>query len=249
MHAALQRGYPPHAALLSAARIGRPALAPPDQDADNIDDILRNLWPTSSPVESGYVRAVALDIPRSRTPASSLSSGTRTPPEPEPYALAAAPVVAPVAARPPARSISASIQIGDPEWRVDSPQSLRASPEPAAKQALAPRQPSPASRAKPVAAQCAPLGLGHAGRALAPQLRRATLGLLRSGNAARVLTPEERVARLHTVSGLAARAVARRCLSGQIARPDADAMLRQAAAGPPLKKKPTFADVARGSQD
>ncbi|KAJ2531789.1 hypothetical protein EV175_007195, partial [Coemansia sp. RSA 1933] len=72
----------------------------------------------------------------------------------------------------------------------------------------------------------------------------------------RRLTPEERVARLHTVSGLAARAVARRCLSGQLPALDADAMLRLpgAVAGSTpsalaaANRKLTFADVARGSQ-
>ncbi|KAJ2634865.1 hypothetical protein GGF40_003942 [Coemansia sp. RSA 1286] len=71
-----------------------------------------------------------------------------------------------------------------------------------------------------------------------------------------MLTPEERVARLNTVSGLAARAVARRCMSGQILPMDADQMLRQASANSslmpvsaPPPRKPTFADVARGSHE
>ncbi|KAJ1728316.1 hypothetical protein LPJ61_004099 [Coemansia biformis] len=108
------------------------------------------------------------------------------------------------------------------------------------------------------------LGLSGGARPL-PSLRRATLGLLRAAApspkptacarpVSRAMTPEERVARLHSVSGLAARAVARRCLSGQIHALDADALSRPPLpppmpALPATQVKPTFADVARGSQD
>ncbi|KAJ2824944.1 hypothetical protein IWW50_003087 [Coemansia erecta] len=271
-------GYSQHAAMLSSAHIGRAALQPRDEDSDNIDDILRNLWPTTNAADSyhGLPLLPSVSTSRSRTPM--LSSGASTPPETDtPYTLAAvtANPVQNAAAPPPlaaplTRSVSETIQIGDPEWRVDSPQSIHTSP------ALSTKLPSPVSPSAPMpldsarsqpkqARQPTSLGLGPGSRAL-PQLRRATLGLLRNSSTgpklngcrptARALTPEERVARLHSVSGLAARAVARRCLSGQIPPLDADAMLRQSAgcvpqlpSGPALKKKPTFADVARGSQD
>ncbi|KAJ2454294.1 hypothetical protein EV183_001660 [Coemansia sp. RSA 2336] len=167
-------------------------------DADDIDDILRNLWPTASDSRISTLE------PQSRSPMR-----LSRPPSP----------ARAYADRPPRsflRSVSSSIQIGDPEWRVDSPQSLRASPEP-----KTPGTPQRRPR-------------------LPQQHLRGNLGLMRSPQkpprpAARALTPEERVARLHTVSGLAAHAVARRCLSGQIPNPDSFKL--------PLKK-PTFADIA-----
>ncbi|KAJ1648515.1 hypothetical protein LPJ64_000213 [Coemansia asiatica] len=206
------------------------------------------------------------------------------------------------------RSISAYIQIGDPEWRVDSPQSMRTSSPPQLPQVSAstsaPRSlvishgksltkvPSPVSPTtmasdlwhSPAIQDSGPphhdvcltirpqpttLGLGHArgpptnrSATLGLQTRNASLG--HKASATRMLTAEERVARLNTVSGLAARAVARRCLSGQILPMDADQMLRQASANSalmpaqaqasmpalaPPPKKLTFADVARGLHD
>ncbi|KAJ2767718.1 hypothetical protein IWQ57_003839 [Coemansia nantahalensis] len=219
------------------------------EDADDIDDILCNLWPTS--------RAECAPTPACPRPPPA-PHGQRTPPADAapayapPYALDAPPA-------PPPRLVSAAIQIGDPEWRVDS----------ASVSAECPDLPSPVSPTMP----CAPaagatprepaLGLASAARP-PPSLRRATLGLLRSAApfskpaggarpAPRAMTPEERVARLHSVSGLAARAVARRCLSGQIPARDADALHRPRP--PPLllppatQPKPTFADVARGSPE
>ncbi|KAJ2497783.1 hypothetical protein GGH96_004835 [Coemansia sp. RSA 1972] len=252
--------YSQHAAMLSA-HMRRSAMPARDEDNDDIDDILHNLWPTAKAADPCHGLLVFTQA-RSRTPM--MASGANTPPEPDAaYTLVSAEGVQPTARL--GRSISATIQIGDPEWRVDSPQSVHQSPESAAK---LPSPVSPAAslpsesvmvhRAKPTS-----LGLGLGGRAL-PQLRRATLGLQRSGSGtkpgaparpARALTPEERVARLHSVSGLAARAVARRCLSGQIPQLDADLMLRQSAGSvsrlptAPLKTKPTFADIARASQD
>ncbi|KAJ1875427.1 hypothetical protein LPJ57_004690 [Coemansia sp. RSA 486] len=201
---------------------------------------------------------------------------------------------------PTTRSISAYIQIGDPEWRVDSPQSMRTSSPPQLPQVAAslsaPRSlvighsksltkmPSPVSPTTvasdlwyspalqdgnlihhddclTIRPQPTTLGLGHTRGP--PTNRSATLGLQtrnvslgHKAAATRMLTPEERVARLNTVSGLAARAVARRCMSGQILPMDADQMLRQASANSslmpvsaPPPRKPTFADVARGSHE
>ncbi|KAJ2795336.1 hypothetical protein H4R20_005918, partial [Coemansia guatemalensis] len=323
------------------------AAQPSLEDTDNIDDILRNLWPTSGPTGScqsllyptapsmqdgchGYLRSWAPTLPP-------IASGQSTPPEEvciaahniqKPLAYAsfaqqqqqpatgddtpsytlvasgASPAASTLDTRhkqqaaPLRRSVSASIQIGDPEWRVDSPQSVRAStaphaaveclesiklPSPISPIALGPSDSTAVSpdsllgsrsnKSQGYLRQPTTLGLGAGtGSRALPSLRRATLGLLRNDKAghrlaavsstdgrhmSRVLTPEERVARLHSVSGLAAHAVARRCLSGQIPVSDADAMLRQPsthlsanpspfAAG---RKKPTFADVARGSQD
>ncbi|PIA18051.1 hypothetical protein COEREDRAFT_85517 [Coemansia reversa NRRL 1564] len=349
MHSAVYRPTHPmqqHVPMLYPTR--NAYAAPPSlEDTDNIDDILRNLWPTSGPAGScqsmlyptvpgmqdgchGYLRSWAPTLP-------SIASGQSTPPEEsyiaaynkqqKSFAYASFGQTPPTAdatpsymlatsgaspavpnfdtmhkqqAAPLGRSVSASIQIGDPEWRVDSPQSVRASTAPhlTVDCSDSTKLPSPVSptalgsldslamsqdsllknrsnRPQGSLRQPTTLGLGTEtnSRAL-PSLRRATLGLLRndktghrstagvaatdSRHMSRVLTPEERVARLHSVSGLAARAVARRCLSGQIPVPDADAMLRQTnshlsgnpsspfAAG---RKKPTFADVARGSQD
>ncbi|KAJ2384779.1 hypothetical protein GGI05_004899, partial [Coemansia sp. RSA 2603] len=169
------------------------------------------------------------------------------------------------------RPVSSAIQIGDPEWRVDSPQSMRTvSPQ------LLPlstgssrlahgggmgKMPSPTSPAggwqspgpldgvdEPLGrGQATALGLGHVGRARPS--RCATLGPQHLGR--RLVTPEERAARLSAVSGLAARAVARRCLSGQIPQVDAGLMLRQAATphATAADRKPTFADIARGTHD
>ncbi|KAJ2081765.1 hypothetical protein H4R24_002090 [Coemansia sp. RSA 988] len=348
MHSAVYQPSQPmqhHAPMLYPVR--RIYVAPPSlEDSDNIDDILRNLWPTSGPTGScqsllyptapsmqdgchGYLRSWAPTLPP-------ITSGQSTPPEeayiaagsreqkPFPYASFvqpsqtsgdATPSYTLVAsgtsstastfdtthkqqAAPLRRSVSASIQIGDPEWRVDSPQSVRAStaphapvdclesvklPSPISPISLGPSDPSALSpdgllvncnnKSQGSLRQPTTLGLGAGtGSRALPSLRRATLGLLRNDKTghksaalsstdsrymARVLTPEERVARLHSVSGLAAHAVARRCLSGQIPVPTADAMLRQTSshlsANPsPFtagRKKPTFADVARGSQD
>ncbi|KAJ1905575.1 hypothetical protein LPJ81_001853 [Coemansia sp. IMI 209127] len=188
------------------------------------------------------------------------------------------------------RSVSSSIQIGDPEWRVDSPQSIvHASPMymhsipgklpspvsptmhvPVLQQDLPHIDPLPmqyrrGSAAAAMHSQPTSLGLGNGG-GIRTSRSASTLGLLPrstgakpasavSSSSPRRLTPEERVARLHTVSGLAARAVARRCLSGQLPALDADAMLRQAGAvagsmptAVAANKKLTFADVAKGSQ-
>ncbi|KAJ1743836.1 hypothetical protein LPJ78_001196 [Coemansia sp. RSA 989] len=200
MFTAVQRPKHVQPASMLSSRAG-PTLEP--CDSDDIDDILRNLWPTASDP-----RIPVLE-PQSRTPMR-----LSRPPSPS---------LAYTVDRPHRsllRSVSSSIQIGDPEWRVDSPQSLRASPEP-----KAPGTPRRQPR-------------------LPQQHLRGNLGLMRSPQkpprpAARALTPEERVARLHTVSGLAAHAVARRCLSGQIPNPEA---LKA-----PLKK-PTFADIAGKSR-
>ncbi|KAJ1724487.1 hypothetical protein LPJ53_001257 [Coemansia erecta] len=186
------------------------------------------------------------------------------------------------------RAVSAAIQIGDPEWRVDSPQSMRTSspqlaplstststgsagsaraghgrgaakmPSPTSPAAL-PGWQSPALQdgADEAAAagrgQAMSLGLGPAVRAR-PAVRCVTLGAQQTGR--RLVTPEERAARLSAVSGLAARAVARRCLSGQIPQVDADVMLRQAGApyaaaavAAASSRRPTFADIARGTHD
>ncbi|KAJ2708823.1 hypothetical protein H4S00_006830 [Coemansia sp. D1744] len=244
-----------------SAHMKRSAMPARDEDNDDIDDILHNLWPTAKAADP-YHGLLVVTQARSRTPM--MASGANTPPEPDAaYTLVSAESVQPTARL--GRSISATIQIGDPEWRVDSPQSVHQSPESAAK-LPSPVSPAASLHGESVTANCAKptsLGLGLGGRAL-PQLRRATLGLQRSGNGpkpgaparpARALTPEERVARLHSVSGLAARAVARRCLSGQIPQLDADLMLRQSASSVsrlptgPFKTKPTFADIARASQD
>ncbi|KAJ2393165.1 hypothetical protein GGI23_005078 [Coemansia sp. RSA 2559] len=193
-----------------------------------------------------------------------------------------------------ARSVSSSIQIGDPEWRVDSPQSIvRASPmymhsipgklpspvsptmhipvlqQDCVTQGLPHNDPQPmqyrrGSAAAAMHSQPSSLGIGNGG-GIRTSRSASTLGLLPRNTGAKLasavpssprkLTPEERVARLHTVSGLAARAVARRCLSGQLPALDADAMLRQAGAvarsmptAMAANKKLTFADVAKGSQ-
>ncbi|KAJ2086443.1 hypothetical protein IW138_005688 [Coemansia sp. RSA 986] len=197
------------------------------------------------------------------------------------------------------RSVSSSIQIGDPEWRVDSPQSIvHASPMHmhSMVRSTSGKLPSPVSPTMHVPAlhpegatpvlpqsdslpmqyrresatmhsQPTSLGIGVGG-GIRTSRSASTLGLLpRStgvnppatvSSSLKRLTPEERVARLHTVSGLAARAVARRCLSGQLPALDADAMLRQAGAAVGTipsglaasmhQKKLTFADVTRGSQ-
>ncbi|KAJ1960914.1 hypothetical protein GGI12_003540 [Dipsacomyces acuminosporus] len=240
------------------------------------------------------------------------------------------------------RSISSSIQIGDPEWRVDSPQSVKGTSSAAAaaatttiasgggcrvtsvfeqvspqfhsscnsgmqsdlaQQPCLPYQeqvsddlPSPISPTAPntvfqpkgqmgdeakLAAQSAgyssrsqPTTLGlENGSVGAPSNRSATtLGLLhgiphsartRPPTARHALTREERAARLHTVSGLAARAVARRCLSGQMPALDPEILLQgplSASANYSRKlqvadhsvrvaRKPTFADVARGTSE
>ncbi|KAJ2514655.1 hypothetical protein GGI11_004009 [Coemansia sp. RSA 2049] len=171
------------------------------------------------------------------------------------------------------RSVSSSIQIGDPEWRVDSPQSvvhvLQMHMHPTVYNVPG-TLPSPVSPRMHVSrlAQPTSLGIGAGSNGGIRASRSASaLGLLPHSGGARPaapvlspprrLTPEERVARLHTVSGLAARAVARRCLSGQLPALDADAMLRRAGAAVGTmpstavaniqRKKLTFADVARGS--
>ncbi|KAJ2656837.1 hypothetical protein IWW48_004815 [Coemansia sp. RSA 1200] len=169
------------------------------------------------------------------------------------------------------RSVSSSIQIGDPEWRVDSPQSVVHASQMHMHHPVynAPGTlPSPVSPRMHVSGLAQPtslgIGTGSSGGIRASRSASA-LGLLpHSARPAapvlsppRKLTPEERVARLHTVSGLAARAVARRCLSGQLPALDADAMLRRAGAAVGTmpstavaniqRKKLTFADVARGS--
>ncbi|KAI8320997.1 hypothetical protein GQ54DRAFT_196994 [Martensiomyces pterosporus] len=231
---------------------------------------------------------------------------------------------------PVSRSISASIQIGDPEWRVDSPQEVHTAAGGQASavfEQVSPRQlyhstqkamlpcprhqdqspanlPSPTSPTAPVPMLRSNAQLDNpAEQAMAARLPRGqpkTLGLCRGNVAssagaaptsvaaanrsvtslgllrgfvptartrpppAHVLTREERVARLHTVSGLAARAVARRCLSGQIPAvlDTADILLqgpssavsaqaRKQAADEAVQmlKKPTFADVARGAPE
>ncbi|KAJ2852270.1 hypothetical protein IWW36_000413 [Coemansia brasiliensis] len=199
MYTAVQRPKHVQPASMLTSRAGPSALEP--CDTDDIDDILRSLWPTASDSPRISLNAE----PQSRTPMrlsrppspSSFTYTVEAPSRPEPHRSF------------PLRSVSSSIQIGDPEWRVDSPQSLRASPEP--------RKDMPGYPLR----QPASLGLAHG-----QHLRRSNLGLMRASPqkpprpAARALTPEERVARLHTVSGLAAHAVARRCLSGQIPNPD-----------------------------
>ncbi|KAJ2333452.1 hypothetical protein GGI00_002324, partial [Coemansia sp. RSA 2681] len=179
----------------------------------------------------------------------------------------------------PNRLFSASIQIGDPEWRIDSPQSM------ARPLHHVPKLPSPVSPVTPAAthhyhshhlvdardaggaqARRRPL-LPNLGIALSPaqrmhtSVRSVTVGSacypLPLSLPTRVVTPAERVARLHTVSGLAARAVARRCMSAhssvlpdglgcaeEPALPAGCSHIPTAAAC-----KPTFADVAKGNQD
>ncbi|KAI9506868.1 hypothetical protein BX070DRAFT_11309 [Coemansia spiralis] len=209
---------------------------------------------------------------------------------------------------PLARSISSSIQIGDPEWRVDSPQSavhassmyMRStiynghgklpSPVSPTAPALVIQQDYHATQqtypqddvalmqlqreraGAPMRPQPTTLGIGRGANVVRTSRSASMLGLMpRNGSgkpaassSMRMLTPEERAARLHTVSGLAARAVARRCLSGQLPALDADVMLRQAgaaigsmpgaeaaaaAAAKMHARKLTFADVARGTQE
>ncbi|KAJ2776515.1 hypothetical protein H4R18_005631 [Coemansia javaensis] len=237
----------PMQAALPPRRVGPPAaFQSRAEDADDIDDILGSLWPTvraEPPLPPPLVLRQAAAA--AAAAAAATLHGQRTPPEERrPGGVYALTAPAQQAAPPGcAAPVSASIQIGDPEWRIGSREGAGL--------------PSPVSPATPQASVAGPdgplrpaLGLpGAAARAL-PTLRRATLGPLRPPTAAakpaaRALTPEERVARLHSVSGLAARAVARRCLSGQIADPAAALRPLHAA---PLKKKPTFADIARGPQ-
>ncbi|KAJ2699119.1 hypothetical protein H4R19_005552 [Coemansia spiralis] len=253
MHATLQRPRLPQLQRMPMLA-PTPAALHAHEDADNIDDILRNLWPTSRAEPTpGVVR-----------PHAPMTHGPRTPPADNAPAYAVP--MPPPPLPPPSRPFSAAIQMGDPEWRMDSAS------------AGCPDLPSPVSPTMPCAPQagvppstaCQPaLGLGPAVRPPPPSLRRATLGLLhpaapfsKPASAARpppprAMTSEERVARLHSVSGLAARAVARRCLSGRIPALDADALHRPAPPPPPVllllppaaQAKPSFADVARGSQD
>ncbi|KAJ2724306.1 hypothetical protein GGI07_002080 [Coemansia sp. Benny D115] len=224
------------------------------EESDDIDDILCSLWPTSS-IETG--RPMGMHTPPEDFYAIPLVA-TSLPPSP---------VASVHSKRPSYQALRpVAIQIGDPEWRIDSPLVPRLpspdSPGAAPAMFYAPKRPELAG----VRPQPTSLGLGHMrGPATA---RSATLGLLpvRAGvhssqpQVARMVTPAERSARLNTVSGLAAKAVARRCLSGQIPATDADLMLRQAmAAGPPpafkptqlqvAARKPTFADIARGASE
>ncbi|KAJ2255684.1 hypothetical protein GGI13_001501 [Coemansia sp. RSA 455] len=178
-------------------------------------------------------------------------------------------------------SVSASIQIGDPEWRVDSPQSM------ARPLHHLPKLPSPVSPITPAAyhqhcpypvvesrdagtTRIRPL-LPNLGLAM-PRRMQASARSVTLGSAgqppllppslslpARVVTPAERVARLHTVSGLAARAVARRCMSAHssvlpagfgcveetVAMPESYSHLATRV----TNGKPTFADVAKSSQE
>ncbi|KAJ1937470.1 hypothetical protein GGF37_005197 [Kickxella alabastrina] len=275
------------------------------EESDNIDDILCNLWPTSKRESYGMSANPFLILPsypaqyQQHQHQHQQPNGQYTPPEdpcglmvstyaqaaplhhawgehPGIYALGTPSLAQKVSSGlSESRSISASIQIGDPEWRIDSPQQsvspkqqvlvaghgklLMGSPvSPPPALVFWPPPPTGALQdSKPAAIS---LGLGH----IRGQTNRSsTLGLRTGSNgggggqrpsAARLVTPEERVARLHTVSGLAARAVARRCLSGQMV--DADALLRHqnaASFGVPLPspqgRKPTFADVTRGSHD
>ncbi|KAJ2021141.1 hypothetical protein IWW57_004936 [Coemansia sp. S610] len=211
-------------------------------------------------------------------------SGVSTHPE---YAL-----VAPTATAPPSsaqcttgapasgRQVPSSIQIGDPEWRVDSPQSV------ARPLHHLPKLPSPVSPVMPAAyhqyrpylavdsrsagapqARARPL-LPNLGLALPVSRMQASARSVTLGPGSqppslplptRVVTPAERVARLHAVSGLAARAVARRCMSAHSSvLPAGFGCVEEAAmpancshlAEPGVANcKPTFADVAKGSQD
>ncbi|KAJ2007271.1 hypothetical protein GGI04_000578 [Coemansia thaxteri] len=208
------------------------------------------------------------------------------------------------------RAVASAIQIGDPEWRVDSPQSAAGRQHVYHQLGKLPSPVSPvtppvaggfcsqlACSRPPPSADAADSGAGGRARRrpLHPNLglsfpshqhrmhataRSATLGSACLGQyelspraphpplPARVVTPAERVARLHAVSGLAARAVARRCLSAHTsvlpaglggalggakdsAPMAADDVVHGAASCQPATacNKPTFADVARSSQD
>lgn len=186
-------------------------------DIDDIDDILRSLWPTSTAISPSTTATPPLS-------SRSLDDGVLPPPQ-SPCVNNNMMFQTPKHSTKP-NSVT-SIQIGDPEWRVDSPQSIHASsvasPTKEGVAANIVATPSPIARKK----RALGLGLGGTGaggRSVSycpPPLR--------------ILTEEERAARLNTVSGLAARAVARRCLSGQVLQPS----LGEA------KKKLTFADVAK----
>ncbi|KAJ2866819.1 hypothetical protein GGH94_001295 [Coemansia aciculifera] len=174
------------------------------------------------------------------------------------------------------RSVSASIQIGDPEWRVDSPQSM------ARPLHHLPKLPSPVSPVTPAAyhqhrpyqvveshdtgteTRVRPL-LPNLGLAMPAHRMQASARSVTLGSAGqppplptRVVTPAERVARLNTVSGLAARAVARRCMSAHSSVLPAGFGCGEEATMPAscshlatgvANCKPTFADVAKGSQE
>ncbi|KAJ2746231.1 hypothetical protein GGI20_001511 [Coemansia sp. BCRC 34301] len=179
------------------------------------------------------------------------------------------------------RLFSTSIQIGDPEWRIDSPQSM------ARPLHHMPKLPSPVSPITPAAIHhchshrhpvdsCDAGGaqtrrrplLPNLGLALPPAQRiQASTRSVTLGSAChppqpllptRVVTPAERVARLHTVSGLAARAVARRCMSAHssvlpaglscVEEPALPVDWTNMTTATATSCKPTFADIAKGGQ-
>ncbi|KAJ1943817.1 hypothetical protein EC988_006140 [Linderina pennispora] len=250
-------------------------------ESDDIDDILSSLWPTTRDEAARAPLALATHGISSKAVHGGMAqwnSGQCTPPDDHSgtrefpgHAAGNYSVYTPV---------SCSIQIGDPEWRVDSPPAVPPGLVPTVEpispptycgyaaeplvQQMSPVSPTVPSIYRSTSANYegrASLGLGNG----QPANRSASsLGLFRNSRAhmqqrsaaSRVLTPEERVARLQSVSGLAARAVARRCLSGQVQNADLKRHLQastmkqqqqqQQQHKPDEARKPTFADVARG---